>query len=756
MADIWVDCWEELQATTSAMAEWECALMDGVTHDVVINVLELGDEKTDHMLGWEKYSTLQGLINQGKIPKAETLSETDLLAFFDEVLSREASILHGRPSTHFPYSCALFSTKLEEICGTNEALKAFYKATIAAYGIYNTIIARSASFFEFPDEVGEPHPSVVAILRTVEVAETIAALEKVIATTTNENIKTRLQLRQDILTSLSFNPKQLRKSASAMAAVATMIRQKVLPTLSAPADMSKMGDAFFPVDAKYWDINVMAVSSSVMMPDNTIEFLAKFFESSSEAFTKMDAARSIFDIITVAEYFGSQTPILVRGVVMILLLDAEGNFAGGSNLDVRIINHLTKNIGAPLYEQMIERNPSASNTSLSDVCHYYISGQKNIVKPQEAVMKAFQQQCAQQARQCIGHITQIFELLVSGALRHPARFQRTLAECMTSIGQRITGIVEFEQTLLRTGTPMGSLDITDAQLSEYRIMSSALSAFTTEIALDVMERYIRITGQLDLPATNEYPAMMWYLQRVTMQRQECIYNLHVRAPAGNSTGAAVAIPERRVNKRTNVPLHAPALTTRVPTTVPQDVSLRLQLITLLAEASASANEALCRAGVVRGSDVANYLVSVGNSFDHRFECLMATRTFHCPGYISFERHFDRILAGRTTYDLLTTAANIGDSVAKAAGNAHQEMVRANQTVTADAFQNLRKSGLALNVNLIAIRDQICAEEALVSGPVTDPVQLISPEQLRKNLNGRKIVISSKDFVVAIPSFLPTE
>ena len=754
MADIWVDCWEELQATTSAMAEWECALMDGITHDVVINVLELGDEKTDHMLGWEKYATLQGLINQGKIPKGETLSESDLLAFFDEVLSREASILHGRPSTHLPYSCALFSTKLEEICGTNEALKVFYKATIAAYGIYNTIIARSASFFELPDEVAEPQASVVDILRTVEVPETIAALEKVIASTTNENIKTRLQLRLNILTSLSFDPKELRNSASSMIAVASMIRQKILPTLSAPADMSKMGDAFFPADAKYWDINVAAVSSSVMMPDNTIEFLAKFFESSSEAFTKMDAARSIFDIITVAEHFGAQTPILIRGVVMILLLDSEGNFAGGSNIDVRIVNHLTKNIGAPLYEQMIDRNPSASNTSLSDVCHYYISGQKNIPKPQESVMKAFQQQCAQQARQCIGHVTQIFELLISGALRHPARFQRTLIECMASLGQRIAPIVDFEQTLLRSVSPMGSLDITETQLAEYRMMSSALSAFMTEIALDVMERYIRITGQLNLPATNEYPAMMWYLQRITMQRQECIHNLHVRAPATSSS--AVSIPERRVNKRTNVPLHAPALTTRVPTTVPQDVSLRLQLISLLAEASATANEALCRAGVVRGSDVSNYLVSVGNSFDHRFECFMSTRTFHCPGYISFERHFDRILAGRTTYDLLTTAANIGESVAKAAGNAYQEMVRTNQTITADTFHNLRKSGLALNVNLIAIRDQICADEATVSGPVTDPVQLISPEQLRKNLDGRKIVISSQDYAVAIPSFLPTE
>ena len=756
MADIWVDCWAELQATTDALAEWDCVTFSGISNDTVINVLELGDPKTDPVLGWEKFSTIKGLIKNGKIPKGDSLSESDLLALFDDVLSREASILHGRPSISIPYNCVLFSDKLSELCGNNDALKAFYTATIAAYGLYNTIIARSTTFFEYPDEISEPSPSVISIISTVEVADAIAALDKAIATAKNDKIKTRLELRRAILVSLNFKPKNLRESAAAMGAVSSLIRKQVLPTLAPAADMAKMAALYFPKDSAYWETAGVATSSSIVMPDNTVEFLAKLFEVSAEAFTRMDGVRTIFDLISAAEYFGAQTPILVRGVVMILLLEEDGSFANGPALDARVINHISKELGAPLYEQMIQKNPAASNTSLSDVAHYYTNSLKPDAKDEilkgASNIKALQSQLAYSVQRFISHITHIVETLVSGALRHPASFHRILMNNMATIGECLITVSQFEKGVLRVDAPAGSSEVEKQQLSEYIGMASVLSLFVSEIAFDAMERYIRLTVTLGLPATNEYPAMMWYLQQIVLQRQDCIYAMYMR-----HQGKAPAIPERRVNKRTGVPLFAPALTSRIPMALPQEVALRLQLVSILAEASASALTSLCRAGVVRGSKASEYLVPIGSTFDHRFQCFLQTRAFNCPGYQNYERRFDSILAGRSTYQILTASSNVSESVAKAAANGHHEMLNTNQPLAAETFQTIRKSALALSINLATIRDKICADEANVASnaekEVVDPVQLLSPEQLQQNLGDSKIIMATKDYIIAVPTMI---
>ena len=165
------------------------------------------------------------------------------------------------------------------------------------------------------------------------------------------------------------------------------------------------------------------------------------------------------------------------------------------------------------------------------------------------------------------------------------------------------------------------------------------------------------------------------------------------------------------------------------------VILRRQLVYVLAESSASALTSLYRAGVVCGSK--EYFVRTGSNF-----------YFNCYGYENYER-IDSILAGRSTYQILNSASKISECIAKSAADGHHEMLNANQPLAAECFQTIRKSALAFSINVAAIRDKICADEANIATN-----REVDPEQLQKNLGGSKIIImATKDCIIAVPTMI---
>lgn len=753
----YVDCLADFQAELAKLSTWDLRCLANINKENFISVTEACDPKTDAMVGWEKCTTLKGLVAKKAIPAAEKLSDAEMINLFDNLLAREFATLDGHRIMLGPFAC-VYLHDVEGLCKENDAVYFYVKSLLASTNLLYSICAE-ANVLENEEMMFQCH-EILGLAQGIDIEAVIAGLKSSAEKTANADLKLRLELRAAMLKNLltlyiahSTANAEVEAALTDAAQIAADIRSKIL-TSRAKLGAITTDAKLFPDDVRYWLTTNTTTSSTE--PDLVAQIgkVADFFAALA-GFTAFAACKNFFEIAVIAEQLAIAAPcVLTRPFAYQYIFRdrpteqpsrvARGDrLLGDKSLRMAILKYLENDLGAPLYFQLLDSSVAPmTNIHLQDVAHYAISCSNGLsgVKTPATQLAMVQQQVLQNLYRWLDMAAVAVADTIQSALFNTGRHQRRVANRLTDLNTLHAFAFEVDNRLFMVRAPtMNPTDI--AQAREQVARASVLTAFAVDLICDSMEKFVRLTMRLGLPTKPEFAACTWYLELIATTRLEHVQSLTVKASEKGSL-----IPERKVNKKTGNPLACPALTSRLPVAISGTVYARADVARQIAEVSFLVFALMQSHNIVTGyeSAVGTSLTTAEQMFDHRFAFLSRVRFPSLPPFSACASRLGQLKA-ISLFRMISSTISMSGEISEIA-KSHVTEAETSGSVFAADLTALEKSARALTASMRLLRSLIFPAET-TSADVANP----SAEDIAKALGGYEITLETPyDKSVVIP------
>ncbi|KAK7197389.1 Mak10 subunit, NatC N(alpha)-terminal acetyltransferase [Novymonas esmeraldas] len=673
--DTWEDALAAFKESLVGEPTWSCYCLGGVDKEVILSAPEVMDPKTDSGFGYEDVHSLAHLLKTGAVPSAATVTtEAALLDLMDYIHVKELTYLQGYALTQsyldFPYFLRMDLLKAQ-----NVTLHAYCRGVLRTLdcivrAVFSTTNRSEEEFMLVPPELDrQPDCSV---------EEIVSELEAAAAAATSPAVAARLRVRQHLLAALSHFLESKKRSDVEAACVECHAALEILESdvyvrAGEPAPEAAMLRA---KEIAFW-VSVITPTRALPTPSfaDAMDAYRRMLQqlASFKTLVNIESLASVADFI---ENLGAVQPLLpVRSLCAVVLFSRDPNesFLHGAPLHRRLLTTLAKKYGAPLYQKIFE----GDEAMVDGVVEYRVKCTMNRLKVTPEQLMFLRQQTVDSVRRWTMEACKLYLVFLETMLCNRGLAHRRMMNAMADL-------VRFQEMSYTTDLSVFLANVpgVSKELEAESIRcSTVLTLFSNDYVLRAMERVMSFEVELDLLTQGELVPAMWYI------------NFAQRAQVENKTALCLqsthSLPATLINKRTHVPVHNLALTTR--TTGQMDLA-RDGVLDACCSLSDATYLSACLMEKKRLIDLAgapkHSLISVENVFNHRL--LLCYGQLRSPPLRSYER----CMSSRPALD---DASKIPVYAAKAADVATNAAEKLRSVLSSSSVDEVRRASIRRSV-----------------------------------------------------------
>nr|VDZ43775.1 hypothetical_protein_conserved [Leishmania donovani] len=393
---------------------------------------------------------------------------------------------------------------------------------------------------------------------------------------------------------------------------------------------------------------------------------------SFKTLVNMESLACIADFI---ENFGALQPLLpARSLCAVVLFSRDPNesFLYGAPLHRRTLETLTRRYGAPLYQKIFE----ADEAMVDGVVEYRVKCTMNRLKVTPEQRMLLRQQTIDSVRRWVMEVSKLYLVFLETMLCNRGLAHRRMMNTMADFIRLQELSYTTDLSVFLANMPGVSKELE----AECIRCSTVLTLFSNDYVLRAMELIMSFEVELDLLTQGELVPAIWYI------------NFAQRAQKENMTALCLQstnfIPATLINKRTHIPVHNLALTTRTTgqTDLARDGLLdaccSLSDATYLSACLMERKNLIDLASAPKGS-----LISVENIFNHRL--LLCYGQLRNPPLRSYER----CMSAKPSLDDVSKIPIYAKKAAEVASNAAEKL---KAVMSSSAVDEVRKAAIRRN------------------------------------------------------------
>ncbi|ESL09757.1 hypothetical protein TRSC58_02519 [Trypanosoma rangeli SC58] len=611
--DTWVECMGEFK---KLLAEndlpWQCHTCEGVDKEAMLSAPEVMDAKTDPGCGYSSIRSLNSLLRDGTIPSAATLGGEALLDVMDLIHVKELQYLQGFSLTAGCLAFAYFF-RMDLLKEQNPTLHAYCRGVarcieLTTRAVMTTRVRSDEDFIPWLKPL-EPEEDLMEEKIMNELEEAAGKAESL-------TIAARLRWWELFLSVLSGFVLGGKKSDAEAACDLCREACDLLGAAEFQREAEPVQDDRFFRDTEvgYW-----ASSFTPSKPLPCAPF-AEAMQAYSVMLNQLASLKDLFTMVSLqvilefTEALGARRPLLLMRAIAATLLfrqDPTECFLYGLSLPQRILQELADEHGAPLYLKIFK----GDEDMLEAVLKYRIQKTMDAHKITPDQPMLLRHQTVEAVRSWTLEVSKAYLLHLEAMMCNRGLAHRRLMNALPHLGSLQEISYSTDKFVFLFHLPSVSPEM-EAEVTKRMPL---LAMYVNQHVLHVMQLIFSLTLELDLFTQGELIPALWYWN-FTQRAQ--IENLGLLAPP-----PAAMIPETRINRRTKVPLHNLALTTR---TAGRADTVRLTILEagrMIADALFVAACVLEAKGLVDLRSAAKHsLMTVENTFNHRMKCLQHIRS----------------------------------------------------------------------------------------------------------------------------------
>ncbi|KAG5481556.1 hypothetical protein LSCM1_05578 [Leishmania martiniquensis] len=672
--DTWEDVLTAFKDCLKGESRWSCHCLDGVDKEVILSAPEIMDPKTDSGFGCETIYSLSHLLKTQEVPSAATVStEAALLDVLDYIHVKELTYLQGYSLTQsyldFPYFLRMDLLKEQ-----HSTLHAYCRGVLRTLdcvlrAVFSTTNRSEEEFMLIPPELDrQPDCSV---------GEILAELEMAAAKSSSPAVAARLRFRKHILAAFSMLLESKKRSDveaacdSCQEALA-LLESDVYTRSSEPAPDARL---LRTKEIAFWVSVITPTKALTATPFADAMSAYKSLLQQLMSFKTLVRIESLDCISDFIVNFGALQPLLpVRSLCAVVLFSRDPNesFLYGAPLHRRMLETLTKKFGAPLYQRIFE----GDEVMIDGVVEYRVKCTMNRVRvtPEQRVF--LRQQTVDSVRRWTTEACKLYLIFLETMLCNRGLAHRRMMNTMADL-------IRFQEMSYTTDLTvfLANMPGVPKELETECIQcSTVLTLISNDYVLRAMEMIMGFEVELDLLTQGELVPAMWYInfaQRALKENMSalCLQSTHF-------------IPATLINKRTHIPVHNLALTTRTAGQMDLARDGVLDACCSLSDAtflSACLMEKKKLIDLVSAPKAA--LVSVENTFNHRL--LLCYGQLRNPPL----RSYDVCMSAKLPLDEVSRIPTYAKKAADVASSAAEKL---KAVMSSSSIDDVRKAAIRRN------------------------------------------------------------
>ncbi|KAG5481866.1 hypothetical protein LSCM4_06943 [Leishmania orientalis] len=698
----WEDVLTAFKDCLKGKPTWSCHCLDGVDKEVILSAPEIMDPKTDSGFGCETIYSLSHLLKTQEVPSAATVStEAALLDVMDYIHVKELTYLQGYSLTQsyldFPYFLRMDLLKEQ-----NGTLHAYCRGVLRSLdcilrAVFSTTNRSEEEFMLVPPELDrQPDCSVDEILMELETAA---------AKSSSSAVAARLRFRKHFLAALSLLLESKKRSDIEAACdicqeALALLESDVYARTSEPAPEAKL---LRTKEIAFW---VSVITPTKALPATPFADAMSAYQcllqqlASFKTLVSIESLACIFDFI---ENFGALQPLLpARSLCAVVLFSRDPNesFLHGAPLHRRMLETLTKKYGAPLYQKIFE----ADEAMIDGVVEYRVKCTMNRLKVTAEQRMFLRQQTVDSVRRWTTEVCKLYLVFLETMLCNRGLAHRRMMNTMADL-------IRFQEMSYTTDLSvfLANMPGVPKELEAECIRcSTVLTLLSNDYVLRAMETIMSLEVELDLLTQGELVPAMWYVHFTQRAQKENMTALCLQSTQ--------FIPATLINKRTHIPVHNLALTTRKAGQIDLardgvlDACCSLSDATFLSACLMEKKKLIDLVSAPKGA-----LTSVENTFNHRL--LLCYGQLRNPPLRSYEV----CMSAKLSLDEASKIPIYAKKAAEVASNAAEKL---KAVMSSSSIDDVRKAAIRRNAEgLEKTAHMVAASLRAFSGVCEDDEEL---------------------------------
>ncbi|KPI85829.1 hypothetical protein ABL78_5110 [Leptomonas seymouri] len=682
----WADAMALFKDSLKGEPTWSCHCLDGVDKEVILSAPEIMDPKTDSGFGYEEIHSLTHLLKTGEIPSAATISsESALLDVMDYIHVKELTYLQGYSLTQsyldFPYFLRMDLLKEQ-----NPTLYSYCRGVLRSLdcvlrAVFSTTNRSDEEFMLVPPEL-DRQPNCT-------VDEIIAELETAAAKASSPAVAARLRFRKHFLSTLSLLLDAKKKTdvvagCDICQEALALLESDLYKRTSEPAPEAKL---LRGKEIAFW---VSVITPTKALPSTSFADAMSTYKKMLQQLISFKTLVNIESLACIADFIqnlGALQPLLpVRSLCAVVLFSKDPNesFLHGQPLQQRLLETLSTKYGAPLYQKVFD----GDEAMIDGVVKYRVKLTMDSAKLTPDNLMALRQQTVDTVVRWTRGACKLYLVFLETMLCNRGLAHRRMMNMMPDLIHFQEQSYTADLSVFLANAPGVSKEIE----AECIRCSTVLTLISNDYVLRAMEIIMQFEVELDLLSQGELVPALWYI------------SFSQRAQAENMSALALHntqfIPKTLINKRTHVPVHNLALTTR--TVAKMDLA-RDGILDACCSLSDAIYLSACLMENKKLIDLVSApkhsLISVENAFNHRLRlCYGQLRS---PAFRSYER----CMSAKPSLDDASKIPVFAKKAAEVAGNASEKLRAILSTSTIDEVRKgtIRRSaeGLEKTARMVA-------------------------------------------------------
>jgi N-alpha-acetyltransferase 35, NatC auxiliary subunit len=662
--DTWEDAMTLFQDVRKGESTWSCHCLEGVDKEVILSAPEIMDPKTDSGFGYEKIHSLTHLLKTGEIPSAATIaSETALLDVMDYIHVKELAYLQGYSLTQsyldFPYFLRMGLLKTQ-----NPTLFAYCRGVLRSLdcvlrAVFSTTNRSDEEFMLVPPELDRQPDCTVD--------EILAELETAAAKAPSPAVAARLRFRKQFLSALSLLLEAKKKSdieagCDICQEALALLEGDLYKRTAEPAPDARL---LRTREIAYW---VSVITPTKALPPTSFADAMAAYKQMLQQLISFKTLVNIESLACIADFiqnFGALQPLLpVRSLCAVVLFSRDPNesFLHGQPLHRRLLEALSNKYGAPLYQKVFE----GDDAMIDGVVKYRVKLTMDPSKITQDYFMFLRQQTTDTVARWTREACKLYLVFLETMLCNRGLAHRRMMNLMADLIRFQEQSYTADLSIFLANAPGVSKELE----AECIRCSTVLTLFSNDYVLRAMEIIMIFEVELDLLSQGELVPALWYI------------NFAQRAQVENLSALALQstqfIPKTLINKRTHVPVHNLALTTRTVAKMDLARDGILDACCSLSDATYLSACLMEKKGLIDLASAPKHsLISVENAFNHRL--LLCYGQLRSPPLRSYER----CMSGKPSLDDASKIAVYAKKAAEVASNSSEKLKAILSTSTID-------------------------------------------------------------------------
>lgn len=719
---VWTESFAAFKSHVASLTAWQIVIAKNMRTQDLMSAPEIFDAKTDVRCNYSEVPPLEVVAVKGGIADPATLSVTELVDAFDVVTAFESMWLDGGNIIATVMQCVYFHRAGELPEG--HPLRAYVIAVLKGVDLVRTASMAGGVSDEEEFSVVSTEPEfftgglddqtvLTALLTAIDQIDNgtfaPAGAEDAVA---KAALRARFAYRHQYLEMLlQFNAATRDSTVRARASALRCRELLALPAMARTAEPAVNPLIFSPTAGRWFGV-VASALRPVSAWKVAATVLRDMFTHYVRAVDLVDLTNdaNVWTIVAAVEDFAiglrPGVPVRSRAVQMVLGPQASGgSVLFGEGLPRRILRALSACHGAPLYEQIADKNKEAMEETAQFAVAKFPNAATVLAQAQDGRMPTsaevllFHKTHAYNsvARWATSIAGKAMALIISALLCNRGRCHRRLANLVSNLPDFHEASTQIDlQSFIPyiPATPEAGAAKGPARMEPDRA-NCVLTAFVADIAFFAAEAFLEATNELGLATTAEVVPMISYFSYGARLRSD-LFVTALCVTEGHQ------IPKRSAKDQNGRPRFSLAASTRVlcpPQALP--VMARCDALRHCASLTLTLLGASTAAGLLNLSLPASSLVDASTMFNNRVAC------FHkasCPPFVPYSvctREFDEVVQMHKANPaaFLDVLTRLSSQFKQVAAMVHGHVAEAEPMLSSGFFTAAEKSCRA---NIVAI------------------------------------------------------